>query len=196
MKGDTILILALVLSILLVFVYTGASISNWFSTPEEFDEFKENVSEEFDEFKEKVSNNINKIESGIGQIFSIGEKQADFGSNNSILKQMYSCDEFIFTSTDAAQRYYAQLTWSNESTRDYGVYLLQNSDKKECDIVIISDGIIETINSYSRDISSKKLPIFNPEFRVIYLSSTSYEAKLSVYLIEKEIAYAMSITKK
>ena len=122
MKGDTVIVLALVLSILLVFVYVG----NCFSGSETL----KKLPKKLDEFKEKVSSNINKIESGIGQMFSIGEKRADFGSNNSILKQMYSCDEFIFTNKNATQRYYAQLTWSNESTRDYGVYLLKNLDKK------------------------------------------------------------------
>jgi hypothetical protein len=132
MKADTVIVLALILSILLVFVYVGKNLAKPFT------EFGSawwrgagKISNATSNFTSDWSEGAGKIKSGVSNFTSAWSKGFDkikgfFGVNKevnieSFLKTAYESDTFIFTAKNTNSEYLGLLTDVSETTRFYTI---------------------------------------------------------------------------
>jgi len=194
MKADTVIVLALILSILLVFVYIGKSITKPLS------DFKSVWSEGVRKIKGGTSNFTSTTENKttnftIGWSKSFGKIKNFLGWKSSfvieepLLGTMYELDNFVFTSNDTDKEYLTQLVISTEKTRVYDVSfydvsLLQDI-VRDYEKIIVSDRLMKMIDTLSENTQ-------------INIYSNSYDADLTFAkpTEETDILYRLTITKK
>jgi hypothetical protein len=193
MKADTVIILALILSILLVCVYIGKSITKPLS------DFKSAWSEGVRKIKGGTSNFTSTTENKttnftIGWSKSFGKIKNFLGWKSSfiieepLLETMYELDNFVFTANDTDNEYLAQLIILTEKTRVYDVSfydvnLLQDI-VRDYDKIIVSDRLMKMIDTLSENTQ-------------INIYSNSYDAELTFAkpTPETDILYRLTITK-
>jgi hypothetical protein len=124
MKGDTILILALVLSILLVMVYAGSSVVGFFGgfgdggTIEGMSAWwVRNINDPLSNFKTNYTSNWSGSVGKIKDLFGMNKEM----SIEPFLKTIYENDVFIFTAKNTNNEYLGLLSEGLETTRFYTI---------------------------------------------------------------------------
>ena len=194
MKADTVIILALALSVLLVFVYVGKSITGWGG--QTIEKIKGGMSD----FKSDWLKGAQKIEKPISDFKTDWLKGAQkikgffgwkpsFAVDDLLLEAMYDLDNFVFTSNDTDKEYLTQLVISTEKTRVYDVSfydvsLLQDI-VRDYEKIMIPNRLMKIINSLSEGMQ-------------VNIYSNSYDAELTFAKStpETDVLYRLRITKK
>ena len=208
MKADTVIVLALILSILLVFVYIG-----------------KNLAEPFTEFGSAWWRGVDKIKGGTSNFTSDWSKGFDkikgfFRMNKTmsietLLKTMYENEAFIFTAENTNSEYLGLLTDVSKNTRFYMVISFPEI-KLEKDSSAISDYFkSQEIGQYDLNVEEYNRLIISDalmkdiedidhfrEGEVLHIHSDSYDAHLDFMKIVETgtsyqpVIYEFTITKK
>ena len=195
MKTDTIIILSLILSILLVFVYVGSSVVGFFgglggdTTKKISDWWTRNINDPLTNFTSKID------------FSSFLDRQTKIKVNDTVLQGVYEKDIFIFRidDIDTDKEYLAHI--SNVSESDIKrIYTVKSFLVIEGNVNIISylkahDLPLKNIDCLFIPYKDQKL-IENLEIEeIIHIYSENYDAYLK-FCNDVEDLYELSITKK
>jgi len=210
MKADTVIVLALILSILLVFVYIGKSIGGLGSRTAETvgNWWSEHVSEPIDVYiAEPITETAETWTEGVQVLRGLLRMHTTFEIDDVLLRRMYESDIFIFTAENTQNEYLTQITNISRSTRIYIVNSFPEIKTKNDSSAITDYLRIQGIRSrefnaeeYNRLIIPnnlmKLIEPLNPNNQ-IHIYSETYDAYLTgIETIGTDTFYQLTITKK
>ena len=195
MKADTVLVLALILSILLVFVYVGSSVVSFFGS------FGGNTVEGISDWwtrniNDPLTNFTSKID-----FSSLLDRQTKIKVNDTVLQGVYEKDIFIFRIDDinTDKEYLAHISNVSEPDRKR-IYTVKSFLVIEGNVNIIS--YLKTHDLPLKNIACLFIPYKDQKLiehleveEIIHIYSENYDAYLK-FCNDVEDLYELSITKK